>query len=129
MAAARFPTSRLPTSPSSPRALAPPVVAHASHRDAGTCGARRCAAATSRCVSPSSAAAAYERGRGIYVRPVNNYPSGPEETRLFLDAGMNSETLAPGATETLMLEVLASGCSKPHGHSSALMLLAAGKPR
>jgi len=39
---------------------------------------------------------------------------------------MKPDTLAPGATETLLLDVLGSDCSEPRVRSVALMLIAAG---
>ena len=68
------------------------------------------------------------RRRGLAFRPADLYlfRTEPEVIRLFLDAGMKPDTLAPGATETLLLDVLASDCSEPQVRSAALMLIAAG---
>jgi ankyrin repeat protein len=66
--------------------------------------------------------------RGLAFRPADFYMSRtePEAIRLFLDAGMKPDTLAPGATETMLLDVLGSDCSEPRVRSVALMLIAAG---
>lgn len=66
--------------------------------------------------------------KGLAFRPADFYMSRtePEAIRLFLDAGMKADTLAPGITETLLLDVLGSDCSEPQVRSVALMLIAAG---
>ena len=68
------------------------------------------------------------RRRGLAFRPADFYVfrTEPDVIRLFLDAGMKPDTLAPGATETLLLDVLGSDCSEPRVRSVALMLIAAG---
>ncbi len=66
--------------------------------------------------------------RGLPFTPAGFYLSRtePEATRLFLDAGMKPDTLAPGFTETLLLDVLGSDCSDPQVRAVALMLIRAG---
>ena len=68
------------------------------------------------------------RRRGVAFRPADFFVfrTEPDVIRLFLDAGMKPDTLAPGGTETLLLDVLASDCSDPRVRSVALMLIAAG---
>jgi ankyrin repeat protein len=65
---------------------------------------------------------------GLAFRAADFYLSRtePDAIRLFLDAGLKPDTLAPGATETLLLDVLGSGCSEPRVRAVALMLIAAG---
>ena len=67
-----------------------------------------------------------QRGSAFTVGSFYGNRTDPDGIRLFLDAGMKPDTLAPGITETLLLDVLGSDCSEPRVRAVALMLIAAG---
>lgn len=68
------------------------------------------------------------RQLGVAFRPADFYlhRTDPQAIRLFLDAGMKPDTVAPGMTETLLLDVLGSDCSDGRVRAVALMLIGAG---